>query len=327
MRRFGLIILCCGIINSAVSAQNIINGDMAAKAIVPPKGETVRIWLEEIDTLPERSSSLEGKKIDIGIRSYLTDEEVDVFCLLPNIYSATFVGFYGDGRFASDEAITKLTRLENLRQLRFICGRSKLTDEAAKMLHSFKKLEALTLVGNFSLEGYASIGKLKQLRELDLMLTLSTVSDKELAFLEKLPELRKLTLTSTSHATVDTGLVLSQFTDDALSRLQNLNDLEELVICCDSISGKGLSHLLHLKSLRRLEIHRSPSCFIEDSLRPRYREFDEIRGNHEPLDDAGMEVLKSLRQLKSLDLCNTGITDVHSLQQALPDCQIKTNWK
>ena len=344
MRRLWLII--CGIgamfsaefadfrvlcMRSTVCAQDIVVSEAMTETMIvsTEKDKSISIWCKKSDTL--RDSLLLLGDWRASVQSVVfpapvapTDADLEALYSLPNLHKVAI----HSGHFVDDAIIIKLARLENLSELAVsICSMTNITGEGIETLGSYKRLKKLLIRGNFSGNDLAGLSKLEQLQELNLGLTLPIVSKKELAFLEKLTELRKLTLISGSHVTVDTGLVLSQFTDDSLSRLQNLDQLEELVIYCNSISGKELSHLSYLKSLRRLEIHRSSYCFIEDSLRPKGREFDEIRRSSKPLDDAGIEVLKSLHQLKSLDLCNTGITNVHSLQQALPGCQININWK
>ena len=218
---------------------------------------------------------------------------------LPNIQAVTIQGVFVNDA-VSDIDVMQLTWLPDLRDIHLRCG-SEITDAGMQALTSFKKLESLTIAGDFSEGGYASLGKLGQLRELNLTLNLPIVPEKELAFLEKLPELRKLTLDISGTKVAPER---RQLPDAVFSQLQNLNNLEELTINCDSFLGSGLSHLPRLKSLRKLTL-RSRSYILPVSGFSHLKDLPQLTdlAIHGPLvDDATIEPLKTLRHLKSLDL-------------------------
>ena len=340
IKLLGLIILSCGTIGgiglsgsrlscSTVGAQAVVTKKAEAKPIVPTKDETVVIGIREIDTLHEKRLSLEGKKINISVGAHhLTDEEVDVLCTLPNVQSVTIYGI-----FSSDEAIMKLTRLPDLRELHFLCGHSAITDAGVQMLVSFKKLESLTLAGNFSEDGYTCLGELGKLRELNLCFNTPVVTEKELVFLEKLSDLRKLSLATGPCKTADTdaGSTLSQMPDAVLSQLQDLNNLEKLTINCDSFTGSGLSHLSKLKSLRQLtlwshnNLTASVIAYLED-----LPQITELKISIRSFDDTGMASLGKMTNLRTLELTyahnvtDAGLSQLRNLQE-LEDLTINSN--
>jgi len=327
MEQLRLVILCVGAICGAACAQDIVANK--TEPAVTDKVKDVSVWIHKIDALQEQRLALEEKRIGILVGAHLlTDGEVDVLCTVPNVQSVTFHGIYENGLYASDAAIEKLARLPDLQELHCICGRSTITDEGVQMLASFKKLESLTLTGNFSEKGYDNIGKLVQLRELNLYLNSPVVTERELAFLEKLPNLRKLALYSGFCTPQEPGKqsTLSQVPDAVFSQLQNLNGLEELTIGCSAFTGSGLSHLSKLQSLRKLTLgSRCTNLTLLELHRLKDLPHLTDLAIHGHFNDTVIEILKDLRLLQTLDLRWTQVTPsgVRRLQQALPDCVIR----
>ena len=317
MKRLWLIIFCIGAICSIELAGSVVFYRMvyAQDPAFPVRVETASIRIEAIDTLYER-------RINITVSSRLTDEVVFILRTLPNVQAVTIQGVFVND-VVNDIDIMQLTWLPDLREIHLRCG-SKITDAGMQALTSFKKLESLTIAGNFSEAGFASLGKLGQLRELNLTLNTPVITGQELAVLEKLPELRKLTLDiSNTEAKPDQRML----SDTVFSQLQNLNNLEELTINCDGFTGSGLSHLSKLKSLRKLTL-RSRSYILPV---PRFSHLADLPqltdlAIHGPLvDDTTIESLKTLQQLKSLDLRWTKVSasEVGRLERALSGCAIK----
>jgi len=331
MRRLWLVIFCVAALHSAAYVQNDVvrESRTETKFIRNEEDGSITIWMMKPNVLHEDLLSLGEQRTNVRFALFptsvtLTDADVEALCSLPNIRGVTV-----DGQ-TSDATIMKLERIKNLSELTFRCNISTITGTGLEALGTFKKLEKLRIYGNFSGDDLANLGKLDQLRELDLILQMPIVSGKELAFLEKMTKLRKLQLSLSSHVVADTGLVPSQFTDDALSQLRNLNELEELVISCNLISGKSLSHLSHLKQLRRLDI-RNPRLTTEDiSHLMDFQQLTSLTINSKALDDTTLAYLGNLTNLRKLEftaasnITDAGLSHLQSLHN-LEDITLTSN--
>jgi len=115
-------------------------------------------------------------------------------------------------------------------------------------LSTLPSLTSLTLSGILSLVdgSLEHLGKLKNLKTLDLWCSYTFNSDTEVRYLGDLVNLESLNLTNWP------------LSDDSLSHFRGLQNLRELTLsgcnCNESFTGSGLFHLQHLTSLRALHI-------------------------------------------------------------------------
>jgi len=240
-----------------------------------------------------------------------------------------------------------LGKLENLR----IWWCHLITGEGLFHLSHLRSLKRLSLNSlGMTASGFARIENLHQLSELTIYG--SPLDDKGMASLGQLTNLRKLEL-----------LYVNNVTDSGLSHVQNLHSLADLSIRGNSITGEGLSHLLQLQSLVRLELgsqgltmsgvsnmkdlRQVTEFSLDGAVTNEMLRFFEDNPTLETLkissrvesrgpgggvtvtskvNDTGIEPLETLRNLKFLDISGTRITKrgLDKLQQALPDCQIKS---
>jgi len=252
-------------------------------------------------------------------------------------------------RGVTDAGLSHLRGLNKLEDVE-IWWCPTITGEGLSYLSHLRSLKRLSFNSQGITEsGIASIVNLQQLSELKIYN--SPLEDIGMVSVGQLTNLRKLEL-----------LYVNGVTDVGLSQLQNMSTLEDLTIRSDSITGEGLSSFSRSKSLKRLVLAGqgltvSSISFIKD-----LQQITELHiggavtnemlwlleGNKtleslkissavelpgtsggitvvNMVDDMGIEPLKSLRQLKSLDISSTRITKqgVDALQRAMPDCEIK----
>ena len=115
-------------------------------------------------------------------------------------------------------------------------------------------------------------------------------------------------------------------TDDGLVQLKSLQKLEVLELNNTKITDKGLKHLSALTTLKHLSLADvvAYGTFFGSGSR---EETDHVVYVVPQITDAGLMYLESLKNLESLDLAGTQVTEagVMRLQQALPNCNI--SWK
>jgi hypothetical protein len=149
--------------------------------------------------------------------------------------------------------------------------------------------------------------------------------DEGLECLTGLPYLRKLELVYAEDAEItDNGLKATanlthleeltvnsdDITDDGLKHLEGLTSLRELSICSSAITDAGLRHLSGLEALQRLSFEcprvRGPGLQYIGRL----KQLREVSfGYGSSIGDVGLENLKGLRHLKSLQLAYAKIDD------------------
>jgi len=256
------------------------------------------------------------------------------------------------GESVTDAGLSQLQYLYNLENLVISCP--LMTAEGLSYLTHLKLLKRLNLSMHQGLtgSGIAPIKYLRQLVELKIndQNREKFLDDTGMASIGQLVNLRKLEL-----------LNVHNITDAGLSQLQYLYQLEDLTIRGNAITGEGLATLGRLQSLRRLvlasqgltvpgfshirNLQRVTELHIDGTVTNEMLQFLENNTTLESLgirsavesggggfrlgetiDNTGMEPLKTLRQLKSLDIYYTNVTALgrYRLQEALPDCQIKS---
>jgi len=145
----------------------------------------------------------------------------------------------------------------------------------------------------------------------------------------------------------------AQITDNDLSRLVGLKQLEELNICGNEISDEGLIHIAQLTTLQYLDL--SFTHITDDGLQHLQRltnlqslllnglddddqltdagirylvplvQLSELRLNGAHITDQSVDALLTFRNLRMLDISGTRISEegYRRLREGLPDCDIE----
>lgn len=188
----------------------------------------------------------------------------------------------------TDKGLESLRGLENIRHLNL--SNTKITDAGLDVVATMSNLEDLGL--NFTHitgAGLKKLAPLKRLRKLGLGFT--RVGDEGVANLQSLESLQVLHLNNV------------QVTDAGLAPLKNLN-LTALDLNFTSISNKGLEQIKDFKALQRLYL-------VDDR----------------KVTDAGLDALKSLATLQTVNAAGTDITEAGAkkFKKAKPDCEVLTD--
>jgi len=167
----------------------------------------------------------------------------------------------GDRGLAYLKGCTSLKRLE--------LGRVGLTDAGLAHFSGMTRLEELWLVGdNITNRGLEHLKPLRRLKSLDLGGT--RINANAVSYLKELKSLEDLSLTS---ATDMADMHLAQLSelknlrslsaggnsggpisDEGLLYLSQLQHLEELVVCGDRITARGIAHLASIPNLKRFSL-------------------------------------------------------------------------
>jgi hypothetical protein len=186
----------------------------------------------------------------------------------------------------SDADFECLERLDQLKRLR--CG-PEVTEAGLAHLKDLRHLRDLDLMGH-RVAG-AKFEHITALTELeDLNLSGTDIGDAELERLKTMSQLHFL------------GLVDTKISDAGLRHLEGLDRLEELLLNKTQIGDTGVEHLKGLTRLKRLGL-------------------GETR-----ITDAALECLTGLKNLQRLGLQFTNVSaeGVTKIEQALPDCDIRS---
>ena len=175
------------------------------------------------------------------------------------------------------------------------------------------------------------------------------VTDRAIALIAKLPSIDHLLLTSAP-----------EITDDGLVHFAGMHNLEMVALYSDHLTGVGLAHLRGLRRLKYLsaegwiddaslehvsKLERLESLYINGVAEITDRGLAQIAKltnlrflglgfgaphtvdiqDHMTITDEGLASLYGLKNLESLDLRTTGVTEagIDKLQKALPNCKIK----
>jgi serine/threonine protein kinase len=216
---------------------------------------------------------------------------------------------------------------------------SAATDETLLVLPAFADLESLGLEYiNISNAGLAPLRHLKNLRRLDLSESEDhAITDEGLEHIKGLTNLESLDLERA--VITDVGVkklagmtklrqlwLFGAFTDTGMETLAHFPDLEELLIFSNGITDAGLKHIKDHKRLDRLVI----TSWTSQQLLITNRGLVWLQGltslqwelnlAYTQIDDAGLVHLKTLVNLKALDLTNTHVSQsgIENLKRALP---------
>jgi Leucine-rich repeat (LRR) protein len=161
-------------------------------------------------------------------------------------------------------------------------------NRCARELKTFSALDSLSIGGNVTDAGLASLEGLSQLRVLNL--SYRSITDAGLAHVEKLGNLREL------------GLGGTDITGEGLKHLRGLEHLETLYLEATDIDDASLAHLSGLTNLRYLE----------------------LSGTN--LSGSRLLHLKNLDKLECVVMTNTEVkmAYIEQLNKALPDCHVLT---
>ncbi len=256
----------------------------------------------------ERLDLSETRITDVGLESLTPLEGVREL----NLYFAEFVSEFGlanlkqwtnleklnlRGTMVRSRVFETLVGLENLRELDL--SHTRITDDGFDQLASLRRLESLA-IGSNRLDGLG------------------------LEALKLLPSLRELDLRGVQR--VDSGLWGLPLTRRNLERLAELTQLEVLLLGGATITDVGAdrpgredaerAELLHLellaslKKLKKLDLSRQPVTvdgidFLSDL--PELRELN--LGQCLRVDDGVVKLLASLKNLESVYLAGTSLTD------------------
>ncbi len=207
---------------------------------------------------------------------------------------------------------------------------TKVTDRGIEKLVGLPQLRGIRLGGtNVTDDAVASIAKIETL--VNVVLADTDVTDACMANLAKMPNLRSLDLSDTG-ITVNALKTLAGTRIDSLNvgntgigdagvgNLQGMESLVTLNLGGTRVTEAGLAHLATLVNLRILAI------VITDAGLPPianlvHVEVLAIRGE---ITDQGIQQLKLLKKLNSLDLVYTRVTTsgASELQKEIPQCRI-----
>ncbi len=188
---------------------------------------------------------------------------------------------------------------------------TRLQDKDLAFLKDLPTIRTLNLYHTpTSDQGLAHLKNLREIRVLDIRNT--AVTDRGFKHLEGLSELRTLYLGD-------------RITDDGLTSLRNLINLETLTLETRQVTNEGLKHIRELKHLQELDLR--VTSITDDGLvhlsslenlvtlrvgsqLPYQFEVPRPPRRHGPqLTDLGLEQIKKLTKLENLDLHNSQITD------------------
>lgn len=170
-------------------------------------------------------------------------------------------------------------------------------DACMEDLSQFVELRSLILQGcQATAAGLRRLSALKNLQELDI--SNSSLSDSELAEIGKLTSLRWLDLSG------------NEITGDGLRHLNHLGKLRLLKLCFCDIGDGGFNHLASLTELRELDLSGNKEVTGAGLARfgPAQR-LTKLSLSCIPLTDQDFGGLESFRDLTSLDVCDTQLSD------------------
>jgi len=210
-----------------------------------------------------------------------------------------------------------MTDLPSLKSLRF--QQCDLTDESMSSMPSLGQLQYLTIESsirpgeNKVVQDYSFLNRLPNLRVLSL--PFSAFDDDDASYLVNGGALVRLTLGDT--AIGDEGL-----------RVLKLRDVVLLNLPRTKVTDEGLSYLDSLSELQYLDLNGT--AITDDGLAP-LRSLPKLRHLSlvdTAISDAGVKHLREMNSLTQLDLISTKIseTGINTLYDSLPNCHIRVVW-
>lgn len=201
----------------------------------------------------------------------------------------------------TDGALTSLSKMKTLTHL--YLSDTGITDNGVRALSHLSGLKELSLMQtNISDSSITFLTGLSELEYLDLRG--NALTDQSLLLLKPLSKLRSLHLNGERLDNTGRSLDLVQLSNKGLASLATMHKLEQLELSNCGLSDDSLKYLGGLPSLNSLVLSR----------------------NH-AITDAGLQHLKSLKNLRQLFISSPQITQtgVSDLKISLPKCQI--NWQ
>lgn len=209
-----------------------------------------------------------------------------------------------------DAAAPFVARLTGLRCL--IANDAEITNKGLVQLCALTELRVLSLAGagKFDAAGMARLAAMKHLER--LVLRGGNVNDECLQHVGRLAQLRHLDLTRT------------MVTDAGLASLAQLTQLNELILSQTQVSGPGLAHLNALGMLERLDLAGNPISAegMQHLVQCRRLRFVQMDGP--TITDATLLLLAQVPTLRQVSLNNTGVSPegAAALKKALPECSV-----
>jgi Leucine-rich repeat (LRR) protein len=203
----------------------------------------------------------------------------------------------------TDVSLREVSGLHKLRDAELHL--TELTDVGLKKLAAMHNLRTLTLRWDLVTDNVLeSIAGLKNLRVLNLAFT--HVTDAGLKHLTGLNNLQRLDLTQTG------SIFRAGVTDRGMKELTRLTQLESLYLWGTNVTDVGLKDVAALNNLKVLHLPGSISNagMNEMSRLSALQELQFWSAVPSRVTSAGLQGLANLKQLRSLDLFFTGITDV-----------------
>jgi len=189
--------------------------------------------------------------------------------------------------------LKEVGKLKNLETLNLTL--TPVTDEFLESLQDLTKLRVLSLASaQCNGESFRFFGKLKQLENANFHFT--PVNDAGLAGISHVPSLTRL------------EIVHTHFTDAGAPALAKLVNLERLQIGSREATGAALIPLRAMKKLRELDLHDGQAT-VEGLKNVTGLPSLTVLRVYGPIKDEGAEVISQMKNLETLIVPGTGITD------------------
>ncbi|MBN71761.1 MAG: hypothetical protein CME32_21070 [Gimesia sp.] len=222
---------------------------------------------------------------------------------------------YLDSNPISDTALQYFSELPLLNTLSL--PKTKITGDGVNHLENLTKLLTLDLESaKVTNGGLKNIGNLNSLLSLNIA-DGANIDDAGLAHLAGLTKLKKLFAQRNP-----------DITDEGMKHLQGMQELELLSLGSTGITDVGLKQIAGHEKLNRLEIYNTQITDTGLEQLAKLKNLSLLALQATPITDTGLKHLHGLEQLEQLDLHETKVTPagIAALQQALPNCQIKSDF-
>lgn len=270
--------------------------------------------LRQLATLPKL------REIHFTHSATLPIEDLSLLSGLTHLEKVTMSGQLDEATGRGDAAIAALSNITSLHELYIHeCGT---TDAGAKLLEKMPQLTHLRLYqeGKLTDAALESIGKLRNLKSLDLTSYVGTVTYGRMYFTEKgtshLASLKKLeVLRLAGHDVSAKTLRFPKLTslalggqgvrDDCAAQLPKMVQLKNLSLSFSSITDDGMKHVASLKNLKRLSLD---SAVITDKGLSRITGLPlthlELRASE--ITDTSLSHIAKIKTLARLDISGSG---------------------
>jgi hypothetical protein len=238
----------------------------------------------------------------------ITNDKLELFISRGYLHGAKRVSF-ARCRKLTVEWFELLKGLSCLEFIEVALPTSITDNELKKAIRYLKRVDRLNCIGTSALTKYKCLGELCSLRELHFLHCKNLTS---LSFLGKLSGLQNLYIDGMLTAE-NTSSLTPIVDDDVLATISEI-PLRSLAIGTRlDISGVGLVHLSHMRSLESLALERGAGESLADSVLKvlcGLTKLRELRITHcEKLTDTGLSYLQHLPRLSSIELRGSNFTD------------------